>query len=112
LPNTSVCQNRLYQIKRTGTGSITIQPNGNNQIDGLGLYTLEYQNDHVFLYNTGSNWSILGEKKYKMLVPDPTNNNNKILISNGSISEWRIFSSELLLSDNYRRLLTQSYLNK
>ena len=111
LPNTSLCQSRLYLIKRKGTGLVTIQPNGQNLIDESGTYTVDYQYDHVFLYNNGTNWIILGEKKLNRLVPDPNGNSNKILTSNGNTSEWKTLSSELLLSENYRRILTQSYLN-
>lgn len=110
LPSLNSCLNRLYQVKRSGTGSIYIQPNGNNHIDGATSYEIDSQFDHVYLFNAGAEWIVLSEKKNNRLLPDPSNNNNKVLTSNGTSSDWSDMSLELLRTENYRRLLTQSYL--
>ena len=50
-----------YQIKRLGTGSVTIDPNGSEYIDHSGqtTFAIGAQYDSVTLCTDGSNWYLI-----------------------------------------------------
>jgi len=48
-----------YNIKRTGTVNVTIDPNSSETIDGAATFVLSAQYDAVTLVSDGTNWSII-----------------------------------------------------
>ena len=48
-----------YNIKRTGTVNVTIDPDGSETIDGAATFVLTAQYDAVTLVSDGTNWSII-----------------------------------------------------
>ena len=48
-----------YNIKRTGTVNVTVDPNGAETIDGVATFVLTTQYDSVTICSDGTNWVIL-----------------------------------------------------
>jgi len=60
LPTAVGIAGRQYTIKRAGSASVTIDPNGAQTIDGAATYTLSAQWQYVVVVSNGSNWLIVG----------------------------------------------------
>jgi hypothetical protein len=63
LPPANSCKNRIYVIKKISpaNGTITINPNSNERIDGALTNTrINNQWESVMIQSNGSNWYILG----------------------------------------------------
>jgi len=58
LPTAVGVQGKLYVIKNNGTGTITVDPNGSETIDGSTTVTL-IQNDSIQITSDGTNWTSL-----------------------------------------------------
>ena len=58
LPTASSIAGRIYVIKNSGTGSITVDANASETIDGALTYTLGTQYKYVSIQSTGSAWII------------------------------------------------------
>lgn len=59
LPAATTCRGRVYNIKRTTTGSTTVIANGTETIDGAATYALAAQWDKVTVQSDGTNWVII-----------------------------------------------------
>ena len=59
LPTAVGIQGKMFNIKNTGTGTITIDGDGTETIDGELTQELGVQYDSVTLTSNGSNWFIL-----------------------------------------------------
>jgi len=60
LPTAATPYGQVYVIKNSGTGTITVDPNGTQTIDGFTTYALQCQYA-VIIQSDGSNWQILGD---------------------------------------------------
>jgi len=70
LPAAASSTSRVITIKKidSGTGFVTVDPNGTETIDGATTKTLYSQYDSVTLHCDGSNWFVLDEKKKRMVL--------------------------------------------
>lgn len=59
LPAASTCAGRIYNVKNVGTGTITVDGNASETIDGATTYALSTQYQTLTLQCDGSNWFIL-----------------------------------------------------
>lgn len=59
LPSASTCTGREYIIKNVGTGTVTIDPNGTQTIDGATTHVLDAQWEYVRIQSDGANWVII-----------------------------------------------------
>jgi hypothetical protein len=60
LPDASGIAGRVYTIKNTGSGTVTIDPSGSQTIDGAATLPLpQYQ--YRMIVSDGSNWAIIGQ---------------------------------------------------
>jgi hypothetical protein len=59
LPSAAGMQGHIYVIKNSGAGSITVDPNGVQTVDGASTYTLGTQYKYVTIQSTGSNWIVI-----------------------------------------------------
>ncbi len=59
LPTAAGCAGRIYIIKNTSTGAITIDPDGSETIDGSSTKILTTQNETAALQSNGTNWHII-----------------------------------------------------
>lgn len=61
LPAVADNTNRILHIKHSGTGTITIDPNASETIDGSATNTsMDTQYEHMKIYCDGSEWWIVG----------------------------------------------------
>ncbi len=61
LPAASTCNGRVYTIKRINSGSVSINPNGLDNIDGsTATLSLAAQWDFITVISDGSDWFIIG----------------------------------------------------
>ena len=58
LPTAVGITGRVYVIKNSGTGTITIDPNGAQTIDGLSAYTLAVRYESITIMSNGANWIV------------------------------------------------------
>ena len=63
LPTAVGATGRLYNVVRTGTGLVTIQPDGTETISGDTPLVLTSQWDSVVFVSDGTNWVKLGMEK-------------------------------------------------
>lgn len=59
LPTAVGITGRVYVIKNSGTGVITVDPNGAQTIDGLSAYTLAVQYESITVMSNGANWIVI-----------------------------------------------------
>lgn len=59
LPAASGVSGKRFYIKNTGTGSITVDPNGSETIDGGEIAVIESQYESITIVCDGSNWHII-----------------------------------------------------
>ena len=59
LPTSVGISGKIYQIKNSGNGVITVDPNGTETIDGQSTVTLT-QNQSLYIVSNGTNWLIGG----------------------------------------------------
>lgn len=59
LPTAVGITGRIYVIKNTGTGTITVDGNGSETIDGALTFLLDAQYESITIQSTGSGWIIL-----------------------------------------------------
>ncbi|MFN8992731.1 MAG: hypothetical protein ACK5X3_03550, partial [Pseudomonadota bacterium] len=50
---------RILIIKNSGAGTITVDPNGTQTIDGSTTYILEIQYETLQIISDGTNWKII-----------------------------------------------------
>jgi hypothetical protein len=48
-------------IKNSGTGTITVDPNGTQTIDGATTFTMNVQNGSITIIGDGTNWKIVSK---------------------------------------------------
>lgn len=58
LPTAVGITGRVYVIKNSGTGIITIDPNSTQTIDGATTYTLAVQYESISIISDGANWKV------------------------------------------------------
>jgi hypothetical protein len=56
---TAVGNSSRYTVKQTGTGNVTVMPNGTQKIDGAASFVLDMQYKSVDLISNGSNWVVI-----------------------------------------------------
>lgn len=59
LPTAAGITGRVYVIKNSGTGIITIDPNGAQTIDGRTTITMAVQYEAIMIMSNGANWIII-----------------------------------------------------
>lgn len=59
LPSASLIAGKIYNIKNSGTGIITVTPAGAETIDGGATAVLMTQYENITIQSTGANWIIL-----------------------------------------------------
>lgn len=60
LPSASGITSRVYTIKNSSSGSVTVNTTSSQTIDGATSYSLSSQYKYVTVMSTGSNWIIIG----------------------------------------------------
>ncbi|MFN5425576.1 MAG: hypothetical protein ACK5A2_09385 [Bacteroidota bacterium] len=61
LPTAATPYGQVYVIKNSGTGTITVDPNGSQTIDGATTFTMNVQNGSITIIGDGSNWKIVSK---------------------------------------------------
>jgi hypothetical protein len=59
LPTSVGISGKMYNIKNSGTGVITVNPNGSETIDGGSTAVLSTQYECITVQSTGTNWVII-----------------------------------------------------
>ena len=59
LPTAVGIAGRLYVIKNSGAGTITVDGSGSETIDGTTTYTLNVQYQSITIQSDGANWIVL-----------------------------------------------------
>jgi hypothetical protein len=61
LPTAATPYGQVYVIKNSGTGTITVDPNGSQTIDGATTFTMNVQNGSITIISDGTNWKIVSK---------------------------------------------------
>ncbi|MCA6470553.1 MAG: hypothetical protein IM591_09140 [Chitinophagaceae bacterium] len=61
LPTAATPYGQVYVIKNSGTGTITVDPNGSQTIDGATTFTMNVQNGSITIIGDGTNWKIVSK---------------------------------------------------
>lgn len=61
LPTAATPYGQVYVIKNSGTGTVTVDPNGTQTIDGATTFTMNVQNGSITIIGDGSNWKIVSK---------------------------------------------------
>jgi len=61
LPTAATPYGQVYVIKNSGTGTITVDPNGTQTIDGATTFTMNIQNGSITIIGDGTNWKIVSK---------------------------------------------------
>jgi hypothetical protein len=61
LPTAATPYGQVYVIKNSGTGTITVDPNGTQTIDGATTFTMNVQNGSITIIGDGTNWKIVSK---------------------------------------------------
>ena len=61
LPTAATPYGQVYVIKNSGTGTVTVDPNGSQTIDGATTFTMNVQNGSITIIGDGSNWKIVSK---------------------------------------------------
>ena len=61
LPTAVGIEGRIYVIKNSGAGTVTLDGNGSETIDGGTTVSLSSQYQSVIIQSNGANWTILSE---------------------------------------------------
>ena len=59
LPTAVGITGRVYVIKNSGTGTITVDPNGSQTIDGAATVALATQYQSIMVMSNGANWIVI-----------------------------------------------------
>ena len=59
LPNATLCTSVQYDIKRLGTGTVTVNTTSSQTIDGLSSIVIGSQYANLTVVSDGSNWIII-----------------------------------------------------
>lgn len=59
LPNATLCASMQYDIKRLGTGNVTVNTTSSQTIDGLSSIVIGSQYANLTVVSDGSNWIII-----------------------------------------------------
>lgn len=59
LPNATLCTSMQYDIKRLGTGTVTVNTTSSQTIDGLSSIVISSQYANLTVVSDGSNWIII-----------------------------------------------------
>jgi hypothetical protein len=61
LPTAATPYGQVYVIKNSGTGTVTVDPNGSQTIDGATTFTMNVQNGSITIIGDGTNWKIVSK---------------------------------------------------
>lgn len=61
LPTAATPFGQVYVIKNSGTGTVTVDPNGTQTIDGATTFAINVQNQSITIIGDGSNWKIVSK---------------------------------------------------
>lgn len=105
LPSAVGITGKIYQIKNSGSGIITIDANGSETIDGSLTKTLN-QNDVIQITSNGTNWIVTGGIGTNVISNSAKSGSVNSASFTGNPKTYNVVFSSALPNSNYSPVVT------